>query len=81
MKLYAIKIDNNILKDAILATFKNRGSSRFLTDISDVLDEIEEDDNMNKLWISYSKKFSYANDLTFKQVLDSIRYIYKLFVG
>lgn len=81
LKLYAIKIDNNILKDAILETFKNRGSSRFLTDISDVLDEIEEDDNMNKLWISYSKKFSYANDLTFKQVLDSIRYIYKLFVG
>ena len=40
--------------------------------------DVENDDTMNKLWKSYQKKFSYAEDITWGEVMQSVREIYKM---
>ena len=44
--------------------------------ISEIMDEA--DPNMEKLWRAYQKKFSYAADLSWHTVMDSIRSLYRL---
>ena len=41
-------------------------------------DEVEADPNMEKLWRAYQKKFSYAADLSWHTVVESIRSLYRL---
>ena len=41
-------------------------------------DEVEADSNMEKLWRAYQKKFSYAADLSWHTVVESIRSLYRL---
>lgn len=42
-----------------------------------VFDEVEESPVMEKLWQSYQKNYSYAADLSWHTVMDSIRVLYR----
>ena len=66
------------LRAALIATAKKRGTERNLTDAPAVFDEVEADPNMEKLWQAYQKKFSYAADLSWHTVTESIRSLYEL---
>ncbi len=63
---------------ALIATARKRGTKKYLADASAAFDEVEADPNMEKLWWAYQKKFSYAADLSWHTVMDSIRSLYKL---
>ena len=49
-----------------------------LADAPAAFDEVEADPNMEKLWQAYQKKFSYAADLSWHTVMESIRSLYEL---
>ena len=66
------------LRAALIATAKKRGTEKHLADAPAAFDEIEADPNMEKLWRAYQKKFSYAADLSWHTVMDSVRGLYKL---
>lgn len=66
------------LSAALMATAKKRGTQKNLADAIAVFDEIEADAAMKKLWQAYQKKFSYAADLDWHTVLDSVRELYQL---
>lgn len=66
------------LRAALIATAKKRGTEKYLADAPAAFDEVEADPNMEKLWRAYQKKFSYAADLSWHTVMDSIRRIYRL---
>ena len=66
------------LRAALIATAKKRGTEKFLADAFAAFDEVEADPNMEKLWRAYQKKFSYAADLSWHKVMESIRSLYRL---
>lgn len=66
------------LRAALIATAKKRGTEKYLADAPAAFDEVEADPNMEKLWRAYQKKFSYAADLSWHTVMESIRSLYEL---
>lgn len=66
------------LSAALIATAAKRGTQKYLADALEVCDEVEASPVMKKLWAAYQKKFSYAADLPWPTVMDSIRSLFKL---
>lgn len=77
-RLYGGAIVAADLQAALLATAKKRGTEKYLVDAPGIFDEIEADSTMIKLWAAYQKRFSYAADMPWEMVMDSIRGLYRL---
>lgn len=75
-QLHAQSIVASDLQAALTATAKKRGTEKYLPGALSVCDEIEASPVMEKLWTAYQKKFSYAADLSWHTVMDSIRSLY-----
>lgn len=77
-RLHGRSIVPTDLHAALIATVKKRGTEKYLADAPAAFDGVEADPNMEKLWQDYQKKFSFAADLSWHTVMDSIRRIYRL---
>ncbi len=66
------------LSAALTATARRRNTEKFLSDIVVTFDEIETDATMEKLWRAYQKKFYYAENVSWMQVMDSVRFLYRI---
>ena len=64
------------LKDLIRNLSKKKSA-----DAQEIFDEIQNDSNMQKLWKSYQKKFSYATDISWEMVMESVRELYRMSRG
>ncbi len=71
---YAINIEQ--FKAAFLATSKKRNSVQLVAEGNKILKEIVDSGVMQGLWKSYQKKFSYAEDISWKMVMDSIEKLF-----
>lgn len=76
--LYEQSIVASDLGAALTATATKRGTERYLADALMVCDEVEANPVMEKLWTAYQKKYSYASDLPWHTVMDSVRKLYKV---
>ncbi len=65
------------LKNALIATATKRGTEKYLVNAMEICDEVEASPAMEKLWMAYQKKFSYASGLSWPVVMDSIRELYE----
>lgn len=72
-QIHGKNLNAAILHDALNATAKKRGTEQYLQDATDVFDEVENDAGMQKLWQTYQKKFSYASEISWKDVMQSVR--------
>lgn len=63
------EIDINILKEAIDNTFKKRESFEYLIDFKNIISSIIDNERMLKQWITYRKKYKYANNIEFNDIL------------
>lgn len=75
-QLYKDKLNPQVLHDALLATARNRGTERILSESIQVFDEVENSPIMQTFWMAYQKKFSYASDLSWDAVMAAIRKLY-----
>lgn len=64
-------------KAAFLATSKKRNSIQLITEGNRILKEIADSEVMPGLWKSYQKKFSYAEDISWEMVMDSIEKLFE----
>lgn len=71
MNIYKDQINRKILKEAFLATTNKRQSK--IEDIDTVINTIENNFEVQNLWIQYQKKYSYASEINFEDVIDSIK--------
>lgn len=76
LKLYGNTLDFKILGEALLATAKKRETERYLNEAVEIFEEVQADVNMQKLWIAYQKKFSYASDISWDKVMESTKELY-----
>ena len=77
-QLHGNTLNRQTLYDALLATAKKRGTERHLAEAVDVLNEVESNPVMQKLWESYRRKFSYAADLEWSIIMGAVRSLYAL---
>ena len=67
------KIDQAVLKDAFAATCKKRGTSHLQEQAGEIIKSVEEDEQLRALWLSYQKKYSYAADMDYADVIGGVR--------
>ena len=71
-KMYWLKIDKNILKDAFKNTFSNRG---FTGNINELLHSIENSRLLKEKWNSYSNKNIYSKNIKYDDLSKMIKSI------
>lgn len=81
LKLYGNTLDVQVLGEALQATAKKRETERYLSDASDIFNVVQNDPNMQKLWNAYQKKFSYAEDISWDMVMESIKELHCMSMG
>ncbi len=67
--------DKEIYKEALKATAEHRGSAEQISDVEGILKQISESDDLKDMWRKYQKKFSYASDISYEDVLEVLRKI------
>ena len=67
--------DKEIYKEALKATAEHRGSIEQISDVEGILKQISESDDLKDMWRKYQKKFSYASDISYEDVLEVLRKI------
>jgi len=71
MNIYKDTIDNQILKDAFDATCKKRNSS--FENIDSQIQIISKAPSLQHLWFQYQKKFLYAAEINFDDVINNLK--------
>ena len=66
-------IDADILALALERTAKKRGNFNLLENAESVLKKVKSDEDMKRLWNIYQKKFKYAGEYTWDEVIHSVR--------
>jgi len=67
--------DKEIYKEALKATAEHRGSIEQISDVEGILKQISESGDLKDMWRKYQKKFSYASDISYEDVLEVLRKI------
>ena len=71
------KFDIAVFEDALKATANHRGTTDQISDVPNILHNIEESSELKTMWDKYRKQFSYAKDITYEQIMDSIKALLK----
>ena len=71
------KFDITVFEDALKATANHRGTTDQIADVPNILHNIEESPELKTMWDKYRKQFSYAKDITYEQIMDSIKALLK----
>ncbi len=70
LDVYEERINTEDLKLAFDATCKKRETLNFKESGKSILSVVKEDSNLNKLWNTYQKKYSYAQNINFEDVVN-----------
>ena len=65
--------DKEIFTDALEATAEHRGSTELISDVEGILKQISESDELRDMWKKYQKKFTYASEISYEDVLVVLR--------
>lgn len=71
------KFDITVFEDALKATANHRGTTNQIADVPSILHNIEESPELKTMWDKYCKQFSYAKNITYEQIMDSIKALLK----
>ena len=73
LSVHGKSIDSTILADALVATMKKRGSAEMMKGAAAVLNDVAASEAMQNLWRNYQKKFGYAADISWAEVMNSVQ--------
>ena len=76
LSIYEEEIDENVLKDAFEATCKKRETENLKVEGSQIITAIEEDVQLHNLWKSYQKKYPYAADISYEDIMESTKSLF-----
>ena len=57
------------------ATTEHRGSTEQISDVKGILQQISESNDLKDMWMKYQKKFAYASDISYENVLEALKKI------
>lgn len=67
------KFDSNIFKKALTATANHRGTTEQISDVSGILQNLEESRELNAIWDKYRKQFAYAEQIEYGQITNLLK--------
>ena len=67
--------NHEVFKEALRATAVHRGSLEQIKDIKVIFDQISTSEELKDMWDKYQKKFTYAKNITFENVLEVLKNI------
>jgi predicted nucleotidyltransferase component of viral defense system len=73
LAVYEASIRTDTLQQAFAATCQKRETEQLLEQAEEILNKVESDRQLQALWKSYQKKFSYAASTTYEDVISSTR--------
>ena len=76
LSIYEKEIDRDVLKKAFEATCKKRETENLKTEGSQIITAIEEDAHLHTLWKSYQKKYPYAADIRYEDIMESTQHLF-----
>lgn len=76
LSIYEEEIDENVLKNAFEATCKKRETENLKVEGSQIITAIEEDAQLHSLWKSYQKKYPYAADISYEDIMESTKHLF-----
>ena len=74
--LYEKDINTDILSQAFQTTCQKRGTGNLIEKGSDILAAISADPQLQILWKAYQKKYTYASDMSFFDVIQSVEFLW-----
>ena len=77
LSIYKQEIDEDILKKAFQATCEKRGTESLKTEGTRIITAVEKDTQLRHLWKSYQKKYSYAADISYEDIIGSVKHLYR----
>ena len=78
VKLQGHRVDHSVLGDAVRKTAEKRGSISALSSGQAILDEVRFDDGMQRHWLNYQRKNSYADDISWEDINVSLISLWKV---
>jgi hypothetical protein len=76
MLCYKDKIHDDILKEAFAATCKKRNTLNLTSSGKVIIDKLAIDENLMNLWKSYQKKYPYADNISYTDIITSAKDLY-----
>lgn len=76
LTIYEKGIDADILKSAFNATCKKRSTENLKEEAPNIMSAVNKDVQLHKLWNSYQKKYPYAADISYEDIMDSIKLLW-----
>lgn len=76
LSIYEQEIDENVLKDAFKATCKKRETENLKAEGSQIITAIEGDVQLHNQWKSYQKKYPYAADISYEDIMESTKSLF-----
>lgn len=76
LTIYEKEIDSDILKSAFNATCKKRSTENLKEEAPNIMSAVNKDVQLHKLWNSYQKKYPYAADISYEDIMDSIKLLW-----
>lgn len=73
LSIYGMSIDENVLKQAFVATCKKRSTKNLETEAPKIISVIEKDEELHTLWKSYQKKYPYAAEISYDDIMETIK--------
>ena len=70
-------IDLESLRNAIKKKAEERDTGIYVENIDKYLKDIEESEDLQKVWVSYTKKYPYAEGIQFAEITNILREIFK----
>ena len=74
--IYDQDIDNDVLKRAFDATCKKRGTENLKEEAPKIMATVSGDTQLTSLWKSYQKKYPYAADISYEDVMESTKFLW-----
>lgn len=71
--LYSKNLKNEILKEAFVNTIEKRNSMEYFQDVENIIEAIESNGTMQKLWKNYANKNPYVEKIAFEDTINSIK--------
>lgn len=67
------KFDKAVFAEALSATARHRGTTQRIADVPAILNNIEESLELKTMWDKYRKRFAYAKDIEYGQIMNVLK--------
>lgn len=76
LSIYEQDIDADILKKAFDATCKKRNTENLKEEAPKIIASVSDDVQLHTLWKSYQKKYPYATDISYEDIVESTQLLW-----